>query len=62
MTQNTCTFVKKIVRTPVLANLKNFTWQELQNTLQAGLYHQLGGTVSDGINEILFDSRINGYD
>ena len=50
------------MRTPVWANLKNFGWQEVQNTMQAGLYHQLGGTVSDGINEILFDSRINGYD
>ena len=50
-----------MVRTRVEANLKNFTWQELQNTLQAGLYHQLGGTDSDGINRILFNNGINGY-
>ena len=49
------------MRTPVWANLKNFGWQELQNTLQAGLYHQLGGTDSDGINEILLNNRIHGY-
>ena len=52
---------QKMVRTPVLANFKNFAWQGLQNTLQAGPYHQLGGTDSDGINEILFNNRINGY-
>ena len=51
---------QKMVRTPVLANFKNFAWQGLQNTLQAGPYHQLGGTDSDGINEILFNNRING--
>lgn len=61
MTTDVCKFVKKMVRTLILVNLKKFCWQELQNTLQAGPYYQLGGTDSDGISEILFNNRINGY-
>ena len=43
------------------AHLKDFGWQELQNTFPADLYHQMGGTDSGGINEIFLNNRINSY-
>ena len=60
-TQNTYKFVTKKVQRLVLAHLKDFGWQELQNTFPADLYHQMGGTDSGGINEIFLNNRINSY-
>ena len=52
---------QKKVQRLVLAHLKDFGWQELQNTFPADLYHQMGGTDGGGINEIFLNNRMNSY-